>query len=85
MGKLPSPCLSVCKFRITGGHCIACSMTKAQKKLFKKIKKDDARAGFVTMLSAQQDAVGSARSWPEAYAKKCAKKGAKTPPLLRRA
>lgn len=84
MSKLPSPCMGVCKFRITGGHCISCSMTKAQKSLFKKIKKDPARAGFITMLSAQQDAVGSAKGWVEAYMRKCRKKGAKLPPLLRR-
>ena len=84
MSKLPSPCISVCKFRIKGGHCIGCSMTKAQKSLFKRLKKDEARAGFVTMLSAQQDAVGSAKGWVQAYLRKCAKKGAKLPPLLRR-
>ncbi|MEM8555676.1 MAG: DUF1289 domain-containing protein [Pseudomonadota bacterium] len=83
MGKLPSPCISVCKFRIKGGHCIGCSMTKAQKKMFKKLKKDDARAGFVTMLSAQQGAVGSSRGWINAYLKKCAKKRVKAPTLLR--
>lgn len=84
MGKIPSPCLSVCKHRIEGGYCIACSMTKAQKKMFKKLKKDDAREGFVTMLSAQQQVVGSARSWSDAYLRKCRKKGVRAPALLRR-
>ena len=59
-------------------------MTKAQKSLFKKLKKDQARAGFVTMLSAQQDAVGSAKGWVAKYLSKCAKKKVKVPPLLRR-
>lgn len=81
MGKLPSPCLSVCKFRLSGGHCTACAMTKSQKKLFKTIKKDDGRQGFVTMLSAQQGMVGSAKGWTRAYLRKCDKKGATPPPL----
>lgn len=83
MSKLPSPCISVCKFRIKGGHCIACSMTKPQKSIYKKLKKDSAREAFVTMLSAQQAAVGSARGWVARYLGKCAKKGVKAPRLLR--
>ena len=35
--KTPSPCIDVCKFR-REGHCIGCSMTKAQKSMFKKLK-----------------------------------------------
>ncbi|MEM1363266.1 MAG: DUF1289 domain-containing protein [Pseudomonadota bacterium] len=84
MSKLPSPCIGVCKFKIKGGHCIGCSMTKAQKSLYKKIKKDQAREGFITMLSAQQMAVGSAKGWIGAYLRKCAKKGATAPRLLRK-
>lgn len=83
MSKLPSPCIGVCKFRLAGRHCIACSMTKPQKSIFKKIKKDAARADFITMLSAQQAAVGSAKGWSEAYSRRCTKKGAKLPRLLR--
>lgn len=81
MGKLPSPCIGVCKFRIGPGHCIGCSMTKAQKSMFKSLKKDKARAAFVTMLSAQQSAVGSAAGWGKAYRRKCDRKGARPPPL----
>lgn len=82
MSKLPSPCIGVCKFRLEGGHCTACSMTKAQKKMSKGIKKPEARAGFVTMLTAQQAAVGSARGWIRAYGRKCAKKGVALPPIF---
>ena len=33
-------------------------MTKAQKSLFKSLKKDGHRAGFVQMLTAQQERLG---------------------------
>ena len=42
--KLPSPCMNVCKYKLKG-HCIACSMTKPQKSLFKQLKK------FVSMMT----------------------------------
>lgn len=72
--KVPSPCIDVCKFR-RGGHCIGCSMTKAQKSLFKHLKKPAHQAGFVEMLTAQQDVMGAYSQWSSAYAKKCAKNG----------
>jgi hypothetical protein len=84
MGKLPSPCISVCKFRIKGGHCIGCSMTKPQKKLFKGLKKDILRDAFVTMLVAQQEKVKSSRGWAAAYARKCSRKDTRLPAVLRR-
>ncbi len=68
--KTPSLCIDVCKFK-RNGHCIGCSMTKDQKSLFKKIKKDRHRAGFVKMLRAQQDQMGRYSGWGAAYAKKC--------------
>jgi len=79
MPKTPSPCIDVCKFK-RQGHCIGCSMTKAQKSLFKSLKKDSHRAAFVEMLTAQQDRLGKYAGWQIAYTKKCAKKGA-TPPI----
>lgn len=78
MTKTPSPCIDVCKFK-REGHCIGCSMTKAQKSLFKELKKDAHRSGFVKMLMAQQDQIGAYAGWRIAYAKKCSKKGAKAP------
>ncbi|SEN93924.1 DUF1289 domain-containing protein [Palleronia pelagia] len=77
--KPPSPCIDVCKFR-REGHCIGCSMTKAQKKMFKELKSPAHRRVFVHMLSHQQAALGGYAHWTEAYLKKCAKKGV-TPPL----
>ena len=77
--KLPSPCIDVCKFR-REGHCIGCSMTKAQKKMFKTLKKPEHREAFVTMLVHQQNDLGLFRHWAPAYLKKCAKKGV-MPPL----
>jgi predicted Fe-S protein YdhL (DUF1289 family) len=78
MSKTPSPCIDVCKYR-REGHCIACSMTKPQKKLFKSIKRDDQRRAFVDMLTAQMQVMGRYKHWPTAYLKKCRKKGVKPP------
>lgn len=76
MSKTPSPCIDVCKFR-REGHCIGCSMTKDQKKLFKALKSDRHRAAFVKMLVAQQTVMGRFRHWAPAYLKKCRKKKVK--------
>ena len=78
MAKTPSPCIDVCKFK-RQGHCIGCSMTKAQKSLFRTLKKNDHRSAFVEMLTAQQDRLGKYSGWKIAYEKKCRKKGAKSP------
>ena len=76
--KLPSPCVDVCKYK-RQGHCIACSMTKAQKSLFKQLKTDKHRAGFIQMLVSQQKNMGKFPAWRGMYEKRCAKKGAKLP------
>jgi len=78
MTKTPSPCIDVCKYR-RKGHCIACSMTKPQKKLFKSIKKDDHRRAFVEMLVAQMEVMGKYSHWRPRYERKCRKKGVKPP------
>ena len=73
MAKTPSPCIDVCKFK-REGHCIGCSMTKAQKSLFKELKKDKHREAFVEMLVAQQSALGRYSHWAPVYRRKCQKK-----------
>jgi predicted Fe-S protein YdhL (DUF1289 family) len=73
MAKVPSPCIDVCKFK-RAGHCIGCSMTKAQKSLFKQLKKDKHRVAFVEMLRAQQAAMGRYKHWDAAYEKKLKKR-----------
>lgn len=78
MQKLPSPCIDVCKYK-REGHCIACAMTKAQKSLFKQLKKPAHRAAFIEMLIAQQKQMGKYEHWQKAYVKKCKKKGADPP------
>ena len=78
--KLPSPCVDVCKYK-RKGHCIACSMTKAQKKMFKTLKKEDHRAAFIEMLIAQQLQMGKFPAWPDMYARRCAKKGVSLPKI----
>ncbi len=77
--KLPSPCIDVCKFR-REGHCIGCSMTKPQKKLFKSLKRPEHQQAFIDMLVHQQGHLGKYGHWTPAYLKKCAKKGV-TPPF----
>ncbi|MEM9715567.1 MAG: DUF1289 domain-containing protein [Pseudomonadota bacterium] len=76
MAKTPSPCIDVCKFK-REGHCIGCSMTKAQKSLFKELKKDKHRQAFIHMLVTQQERLGKYRAWRPAFEKKCDKKGVK--------
>ncbi|MEL6167829.1 MAG: DUF1289 domain-containing protein [Pseudomonadota bacterium] len=78
MAKLPSPCIDVCKYK-RAGHCIACSMTKPQKKMFKSLKSDRHRRAFVELLTAQQRDMGRFTAWEPAYRKKCAKKGVRPP------
>jgi predicted Fe-S protein YdhL (DUF1289 family) len=79
--KLPSPCVDVCKYK-RQGHCIACSMTKAQKSLFKQLKSDKHREAFIKMLITQQQQMGKFPSWAGMYLKRCSKKGAKPPKFV---
>lgn len=73
MTKIPSPCISVCKFK-REGHCIGCSMTKTQKSAFKKLKKNAHRKAFVALVVAQQTVMGRYKHWEQAYEKRCHKK-----------
>lgn len=82
MAKTPSPCIDVCKFK-RQGHCIGCSMTKAQKSLFKSLKKDSHREAFVAMLVQQQKMLGKYKHWAPVYMRKCLKKKAKPVPAVR--
>ena len=72
MSKIPSPCIGVCKYR-RGDHCIGCSMSKDQKKLFKTLKKARLRQAFIQMLRAQQQVLGGYEHWEKAYSRKGAK------------
>ena len=73
MSKVPSPCIDVCKFK-RNGHCIGCSMTKAQKSAFKALKTDTHREAFVELVVAQQAVMGRYAHWEKAFDKKCRKK-----------
>lgn len=79
MSKSSTPCIGVCKFK-REGHCIGCSMTKAQKSMYKSLKKDKHRAVFVEMLIEQQKRMGRYLHWAPAYLRRCTKK--KTKPLV---
>jgi hypothetical protein len=81
--KPPSPCLDVCKFRLDG-HCVACAMTKRQKKAFKQLEKGDERRAFVIALFEAQQRLaerfaGRFKGWARAYRRKCEKKGVASP------
>ncbi|MEL6646097.1 MAG: DUF1289 domain-containing protein [Pseudomonadota bacterium] len=77
--KIPSPCIDVCKFRLQGRHCIGCSMTKIQKKMFKSLSKEPQQMAFIDLLKAQQAQFGRFRHWEPAYKRRCQKKGVKYP------
>lgn len=76
--KVISPCIDVCKFK-REGHCLGCSMTKQQKKSYKRLEKKRQRRLFVQELFAQQQRLGKYRHWLLAYRRKCAKKGVDCP------
>jgi predicted Fe-S protein YdhL (DUF1289 family) len=73
--KLPSPCIDVCKYR-RAGHCIACSMTEVQKKMFKSLDRAAHRAEFVAMIWHQQQRMGGYAHWLPAFRHACNRKGA---------
>jgi hypothetical protein len=80
MSGYPSPCIGVCKFRRPGEvdrHCIGCSMTKAQKSLWKGLKKKKAQVAFLDLLSHQRADLGKYGHWDRAYARKLARRGLK--------
>lgn len=79
MKNFPSPCLDVCKYKIRGGYCIACGMTKPQKHLFEGMFTEDAQRVFLEDLLAQQARVGSAKTWSMEYAAKCRRQGVQSP------
>lgn len=78
MSKIPSPCIKVCKFK-RDGHCIGCSMTKAQKAMFKTLKKETHQRAFLDLLVHQQNDMGKFSHWAAAYRKRCDKKGVAPP------
>lgn len=71
--KAPSPCISVCKFR-DKGHCIGCSMTKPEKKAFKRLKKKEAKKAFFLELLHRLEENGRLAYWTRMYRRRCAKK-----------
>ena len=58
-------------------------MTKAQKSLFKSLKKDSHREGYIEMLIGQQSRLGKYKHWAPQYMRKCHKKKAKPIPAVR--
>lgn len=75
---VPSPCIGVCDYR-RRGHCLGCSMTRAQKRLFNGLKKPEQRAEFIEMLREQQSLMGRYDHWLGAYSRKRAEAGLTVP------
>ncbi|MEM7506747.1 MAG: DUF1289 domain-containing protein [Pseudomonadota bacterium] len=79
MSKIPSPCIDVCKYKLKG-HCIGCSMTKAQKSAYKKLSGAKPRKRFIAMVVQQQEMLGGRfKGWGIAYRRRCIKKGVPCP------
>jgi len=76
--KIPSPCVDVCKYR-RKDHCIACGMSKKQKKSFKGLDSNKKRWRFIVALMEQHGNLGGFPMWPRAYRKRCRKKGVACP------
>ena len=72
--KIPSPCIDVCKYKYKN-HCIGCSMTKIQKKTFKKLSTINQKKDFLNFIINQQTFLGKFKHWQKVYEKKCIKKG----------
>ena len=64
-----SPCIGVCKYS-RDDHCVGCSMTKAQKKISKKIKKSKQQDAFIKLVMAQQKVMGGYNQWESALKRK---------------
>ncbi len=84
MRGYPTPCVDVCRYELEG-HCVQCSMTRAQKDLFGALKKPAAQTAFLDDLTAQQKALlarfPDARfaMWRVAYRNKCRALGKESP------
>ncbi len=76
--KAPSPCISVCKFKIEG-QCIGCRMTKPEKKRFKRLAGKGEKRAFLVMLSDRLQAAGRYDYWARMYRRRCEKKGRPCP------
>ena len=59
-------------------------MTKAQKSLFRQLKKNKHRDAFVEMLVGQQSRLGKYEHWAPQYLRKCLKKKVKPVSVLRK-
>jgi len=80
MSKVPNPCIDVCKYKIKGGHCIGCGMTKPDKKRFKTLSGGKEKRAFLAGLLRQQARLGRGfAGWRTAYRRKCAKKAIDCP------
>lgn len=84
MRGYPTPCVDVCRYELNG-HCVQCSMSKAQKGLFGAMKKPTAQEAFLRDLVDQQSALleqfpdARFRMWRAAYRNKCRALGKTSP------
>ncbi len=71
--KAPSPCIDVCKFR-DGGHCIGCTMTRDEKKRFKRLEGKAEKRAFFLVLIDRLEARGRLDYWTRMYRRRCERK-----------
>lgn len=86
MPKTLTPCIGVCKFRRpgpAGRHCIACSMTKPQKRLARRARKAGEADGVFALVQAQQRVMGRYGHWRRAFLARCSRKGRSVPASVR--
>ena len=74
----PSPCIDICKYE-KGGRCVGCSMTKADKKSFKRLDKKPEKKAFFRELIGRLDESGRLGRWAHVYRRKCTKKDVPCP------
>ncbi|TFF18682.1 DUF1289 domain-containing protein [Jiella endophytica] len=77
--KAPSPCIGVCKFRGEDGSCIGCSMTRRDKKRFKRLEKKPKKKAFFRELVARLVERGRLSRWERVYRRKCDRKAVPCP------
>ena len=70
--KIPSPCIDVCKYKLNN-HCIGCSMTKSQKRIYKKLKNLEKKKKYIKLILKQQKDLGKFKHWEKIYQKKMSK------------
>jgi uncharacterized protein len=76
-GRIPSPCIDICKDR--HGRCIACGRSEKDKRKWKKAESEDEQLALIAACLALTGEIGTRAFWEREYRRKCRKKGAICP------